>query len=50
MSVVEQMQNPDALSALTNPRAMEALIQIQQGLQTLQGEVPGLTARCLLYT
>lgn len=36
------MQNPEALSVMTNPRAMQALMQIQQGLQTLQTEAPGL--------
>lgn len=40
-----QMQNPDSLSILTNPRAMQALLQIQQGLQTLQTEAPGLVPR-----
>ncbi|KAM3824921.1 ubiquilin-4 isoform 3-T3 [Vipera latastei] len=40
--VAAQMQNPDSLSILTNPRAMQALLQIQQGLQTLQTEAPGL--------
>ncbi|KAM9823625.1 ubiquilin-4 [Neosynchiropus ocellatus] len=39
---LQQMQNPDALTAMTNPRAMQALLQIQQGLQTLQTEAPGL--------
>ncbi|XP_066466305.1 ubiquilin-4 [Tiliqua scincoides] len=39
---LQQMQNPDSLSILTNPRAMQALLQIQQGLQTLQSEAPGL--------
>ncbi|XP_061677620.1 ubiquilin-4 [Syngnathoides biaculeatus] len=39
---LQQMQNPDALSVMTNPRAMQALMQIQQGLQTLQTEAPGL--------
>lgn len=39
---LQQMQNPDSLSVLTNPRAMQALLQIQQGLQTLQTEAPGL--------
>ncbi|KAJ1059196.1 hypothetical protein K5549_007997 [Capra hircus] len=38
----EQMQNPDTLSAMSNPRAMQALLQIQQGLQTLATEAPGL--------
>uniref|UniRef100_A0A8B9S1E8 UBA domain-containing protein n=1 Tax=Accipiter nisus TaxID=211598 RepID=A0A8B9S1E8_9AVES len=36
------MQNPDTLSAMSNPRAMQALLQIQQGLQTLATEAPGL--------
>ena len=40
-----QMQNPEALSVMTNPRAMQALMQIQQGLQTLQSEAPGLMPR-----
>ncbi|XP_063055405.1 ubiquilin-4 [Engraulis encrasicolus] len=39
---LQQMQNPEALSVMTNPRAMQALMQIQQGLQTLQTECPGL--------
>nr|XP_020670911.1 ubiquilin-4 [Pogona vitticeps] len=42
---LQQMQNPDSLSVLTNPRAMQALLQIQQGLQTLQTEAPGLVPR-----
>ncbi|XP_070823476.1 ubiquilin-4 isoform X2 [Chaetodon trifascialis] len=46
--LVEQnanMQNPETLSMLSNPRAMQALIQIQQGLQTLETEVPGFMSR-----
>ncbi|XP_043117501.1 LOW QUALITY PROTEIN: ubiquilin-4-like [Puntigrus tetrazona] len=39
---LQQMQNPEALSVMTNPRAMRALMQIQEGLQTLQTEAPGL--------
>ncbi|XP_044235032.1 ubiquilin-4 isoform X2 [Ursus arctos] len=42
---LQQMQNPESLSVLTNPRAMQALLQIQQGLQTLQTEAPGLVPR-----
>ena len=45
VSVGLQMQNPEALSVMTNPRAMQALMQIQQGLQTLQTEAPGLMPR-----
>ncbi|XP_069584053.1 ubiquilin-4 [Ranitomeya imitator] len=39
---LQQMQNPESLSVMTNPRAMQALLQIQQGLQTLQTEAPSL--------
>ncbi|XP_068109628.1 ubiquilin-4 [Hyperolius riggenbachi] len=39
---LQQMQNPDSLSVISNPRAMQALLQIQQGLQMLQSEAPGL--------
>ncbi|XP_051575261.1 ubiquilin-4-like [Myxocyprinus asiaticus] len=39
---LQQMQNPESLSVMTNPRAMQALMQIQEGLQTLQTEAPGL--------
>ncbi|KAM4710068.1 ubiquilin-1 [Discoglossus pictus] len=39
---IQQMQNPDTLSAMSNPRAMQALLQIQQGLQTLATEAPSL--------
>ncbi|KAM9168310.1 ubiquilin-1-like [Mergus octosetaceus] len=39
---LQQMQSPDTLSAMSNSRAMQALLQIQQGLQTLATEAPGL--------
>ncbi|XP_040928221.1 ubiquilin-1-like [Betta splendens] len=39
---LQQMQNPELLSALLNPKTMEAVLQIQQGLQTLAAEAPGL--------
>ncbi|XP_053558425.1 ubiquilin-1 [Bombina bombina] len=39
---LQQMQNPETLSAMSNPRAMQALMQIQQGLQTLATEAPTL--------
>lgn len=39
---LQQMQNPETLSAMSNPRAMQALLQIQQGLQTLATEAPSL--------
>ncbi|KAM4616785.1 LOW QUALITY PROTEIN: ubiquilin-1-like [Polymixia lowei] len=37
---LQQMQSPELLSAMLNPRAMEALLEIQQGLQTLASEAP----------
>uniref|UniRef100_A0A096MEQ9 Ubiquilin 1 n=1 Tax=Poecilia formosa TaxID=48698 RepID=A0A096MEQ9_POEFO len=37
-----QMQNGELLSMMLNPRAMEALLQIQQGLQTLAADTPSL--------
>lgn len=43
--LMRQMRSPETMSVLTNPRAMQALIQIQQGLQTLQTEVPGFMSR-----
>uniref|UniRef100_A0A673CCQ2 STI1 domain-containing protein n=1 Tax=Sphaeramia orbicularis TaxID=375764 RepID=A0A673CCQ2_9TELE len=39
---LQQMQSPELLSAMFNPKAMEALLQIQQGLQTLAAEAPAL--------
>ncbi|XP_008292803.1 ubiquilin-1 [Stegastes partitus] len=39
---LQQMQSPELLSALLNPRALEALLQIQHGLQTLAAEAPVL--------
>lgn len=41
------MQSPELLSALLNPRAMEAVLQIQQGLQTLATEAPALIPVCV---
>lgn len=37
-----QMQSPDFQAMLTNPRALQAIMQIQQGMQQLQQEAPGL--------
>ena len=36
------MSNPEVQQALTNPRAVEAIMQIQQGMQQLATEAPGL--------
>ncbi|CAK6950532.1 LOW QUALITY PROTEIN: ubiquilin-1-like [Scomber scombrus] len=39
---LEQMQSPELLAAMLNPKAMGALLQIHQGLQTLSAEAPAL--------
>ncbi|XP_075955314.1 ubiquilin-1-like isoform X1 [Anarhichas minor] len=39
---LQQLQNPELLSTMLNPKAMEALLLIQQGLQTLAAEAPAL--------
>ncbi|XP_013395143.1 ubiquilin-1 [Lingula anatina] len=39
---LQQMQNPEVQNVMTNPRALQAIMQIQQGLQTLQAESPSL--------
>ncbi len=43
-----QMQNPDVQSVMTNPRALQAIMQIQQGMQQLQAEAPGLVGRLII--
>ncbi|CAG5122121.1 unnamed protein product [Candidula unifasciata] len=41
-TLLQQMQNPELQSMVTNPRAVDALMQIQSGLSTLQQESPNL--------
>ena len=36
------MQNPEVQGLMTNQRALQALMQIQQGMAELQREAPGL--------
>lgn len=38
----DQMQNPEFQQSMANPRVMQALMQIQQGMMQLQNEAPGL--------
>lgn len=38
------MANPEVQSMLSNPRALNAMMQIQQGMQQLQTEAPGLAS------
>ncbi|XP_077989399.1 ubiquilin-1-like [Glandiceps talaboti] len=39
---LNQMQNPEVQQLMTNPRALQAILQIQQGMQNLSQEAPGL--------
>lgn len=39
---MSQMQNPEFQQAVSNPRVMQAMMQIQQGMMQLQAEAPGL--------
>ncbi|XP_075238625.1 ubiquilin isoform X2 [Lycorma delicatula] len=39
---LQQMQNPEIQNMMTNPEALGALMQIQQGLEQLQNSAPGL--------
>ncbi|KAK0057898.1 ubiquilin-1 [Biomphalaria pfeifferi] len=41
-NLLQQMQNPEVQNMVTNPRALEALMQIQNGLSQLQQESPNL--------
>lgn len=36
------MQNPEFQTYMTNPRVLQAMSQIQEGIQQLQTEAPGL--------
>lgn len=38
--MMQQLQNPEMRSLLTNPEAMQAMTQIQQGMQRLQSSAP----------
>ncbi|XP_044183161.1 ubiquilin-1-like isoform X1 [Acropora millepora] len=40
--LADQMQNPAFQQAISNPRVMQAMMQIQQGMMQLQNEAPGL--------
>ena len=42
---VRQLQNPDIQNVVTNPNALSALQQIQQGLEQLRTSAPGLVNR-----
>lgn len=39
---MQQLQNPDMQEAMTNPQALNAILQIQQGMEQLRQVAPGL--------
>ncbi|XP_071794279.1 ubiquilin-1-like isoform X2 [Asterias amurensis] len=39
---LQQMENPEVRNVMTNPRAIQAIMQIQQGMQELQSVAPGI--------
>lgn len=39
---LQQMQNPEVQSMMTNPQALNAIMQIQQGMEQLRSAAPGL--------
>jgi len=41
-AMMQQMQNPEVQAMLTNPQAMEAMMQIQRGMEQLQRVAPNL--------
>ncbi|RNA39541.1 ubiquilin-1 isoform X1 [Brachionus plicatilis] len=41
-NMVQQLQNPEMRSLLSNPDALQAIMQIQQGMQRLQSTAPSL--------
>ncbi|XP_057308497.1 ubiquilin-1-like [Hydractinia symbiolongicarpus] len=40
--LLERLQNPEVRNSMSNPRVIQAIQQIQQGMQTLQSEAPEL--------
>lgn len=40
--LLQQMQNPEVMNMMTNPQALEAILQIQQGMESLRTAAPGL--------
>lgn len=40
--LLQQMQNPEIQNLVSNPQALNAIMQIQQGMETLRQSAPGL--------
>ena len=47
--VLIQMQNPEVQNMMSNPRAMQAMMQIQEGMRQLQTEAPGLVQKYVVF-
>merc|ERR1712045_238081 len=41
-AMMQQMQNPAVQGLMTNPQSLQAIMQIQQGMQRLQASAPDL--------
>lgn len=39
---LQQLQNPEIQNVMSNPQALNALMQIQQGVEQLRTAAPGL--------
>ena len=44
-NVLQQLQNPEINNVLANPQALNALMQIQQGVEQLRNVAPSLASR-----
>lgn len=46
---LQQLQNPEVQGLASNPQAMSAIMQIQQGLDRLREAAPSLVNRYVRY-
>lgn len=42
---LQQLQNPEIQNVISNPQALGALLQIQEGVEQLRNVAPGLVNR-----
>lgn len=47
---MSQMANPEVQSLVTNPQAMSAMMQIQQGMEQLRQAAPSFASTYVSYT
>jgi len=43
-NLLQQMQNPEMMSFMSNPQALNAIMQIQQGMETLRTAAPNFAS------